>query len=134
MELFGHDMSRAAPYRKAQRGLGRTYQITNLFQELSVEENLTIAVQSTLKRRHRFWWPVQMQGDLDDQITVVLDQVIHDTALAALPLSPLCRPDCAGPDPDRYRPGLGERPVDPDEPAEAALDPRWAALQDLELD
>ena len=75
-------------------------------------------------------------GDLIpfDGETVVLDQVVHDTALAALPLSPLCEPDCAGPDPDRYRPGLGERPVDPDESSEAAIDPRWAALQDLELD
>ncbi len=73
--LFGQDMSRAAPYRKAQRGLGRTYQITNLFQELTVENNLTIAVQSTQKIRHEFWWPVRMRGDLDGQIRSVLDQV-----------------------------------------------------------
>jgi len=75
VELFGHDMSRAAPYRKAQRGLGRTYQITNLFQQLSAEENLTVAVQSTERTRHTFWWPVRMRGHLDETIAAVLEQV-----------------------------------------------------------
>ncbi len=74
-------------------------------------------------------------GDLIpfDGETVVLDQVIRDTALASLPLSPLCRPDCAGPDPERYRPGIGERVGDPDAPPEPQGDPRWAALSDLDL-
>jgi uncharacterized protein len=75
-----------------------------------------------------------------DGDTVVLDQVIRDNAMASLPLSPLCRPDCQGPDPDRYPPGLeGERPglresdrrSSDDVPA--ALDPRWAALDQLDL-
>jgi uncharacterized protein len=75
-------------------------------------------------------------GDLIpfDGETVVLDQVIHDTAMASLPLSPLCGDDCQGPDPDRYLPGVGERPIDPDAPNEPAGDPRWAALGDLKLE
>ena len=77
-------------------------------------------------------------GDLIpfDGETVVLDQIIHDNALAALPLSPLCRTDCAGPDPDRYRPGVGERSVDPDAPdatGEPQIDPRWGPLGQLDL-
>ncbi len=75
-------------------------------------------------------------GDLIpfDGETVILDQVIHDTAVASLPLSPLCGDICEGPDPDRYKPGLGQRPVDPNRAAELAGDPRWAALGDLKLD
>lgn len=75
-------------------------------------------------------------GDLIpfDGETVVLDQVIHDTALASLPLLPLCDDSCQGPDPDRYRPGVGERPVDPDASDRHAGDPRWAALSELKLE
>ncbi len=75
-------------------------------------------------------------GDLIpfDGETVVLDQVIHDTALASLPLSPLCDDSCQGPDPDRYRPGVGERPADPDASDRPAGDPRWAALSELKLE
>lgn len=75
-------------------------------------------------------------GDLIpfDGETVVLDQVIHDTALASLPLSPLCDDDCAGPDPDRYHPGVGKRTVDPDAPDEPGNDPRWAVLSELKLE
>lgn len=73
--LFGDDMSRAAAYRKARRGVGRTYQITNLFRQLTVEENVTIAVQATSAVRHRFWWPVRVRGDLEARIAASLEMV-----------------------------------------------------------
>jgi branched-chain amino acid transport system ATP-binding protein len=75
VELFGRDMSRAAPYRKAQRGCGRTYQVTELFQDLTVEDNLVIAAQAVTRRRFCFWSPVRMNGALDDLITSVLAAV-----------------------------------------------------------
>jgi branched-chain amino acid transport system ATP-binding protein len=75
VELFGSDMSRAAPYRKAQCGVGRTYQVTELFQELTVEDNLIIATQAVSRRRFCFWEPVRMVGDLDETIGSVLDAV-----------------------------------------------------------
>ena len=82
-----------------------------------------------------FQFGAEPGGDLIpfDGETVILVQVIRDTALASLPLSPLCRPDCAGPDPDRYRPGVGERLRDPGALAEPEGDPRWAALSELDL-
>jgi branched-chain amino acid transport system ATP-binding protein len=48
IELFGHDISRLAPHRRAALGLTRTYQITNLFPRLSVLENCLLAVQALL--------------------------------------------------------------------------------------
>ena len=75
VELFGTDMSRAAPYRKAQCGVGRTYQVTELFQELIVEDNLIIATQAVSRRRFCFWESVRMVGDLDETIGSVLDAV-----------------------------------------------------------
>ncbi len=65
---------------------------------------------------------------------VDLGQVVHDAVVLGLPLAPLCREDCAGPEPEQFpvsspddaRAGSGdeERPVDP----------RWAALEELRFD
>ena len=41
--LFGHDITRLSVQQRARMGLGRTYQISQLFLSLSVEENLFLA-------------------------------------------------------------------------------------------
>jgi branched-chain amino acid transport system ATP-binding protein len=46
IELFGHDVTRYAPHRRAGLGLARTYQITNLFPRLTALENCLLAVQA----------------------------------------------------------------------------------------
>jgi branched-chain amino acid transport system ATP-binding protein len=43
--LFGRDATRLAPHRRAALGLGRTYQITNLFPRLTALENCLLAAQ-----------------------------------------------------------------------------------------
>ena len=73
VHLFGDDMSRAAPYSKAQRGLGRTYQVTELFQDLTVEQNLAIAAQARSATRFTSWWPLRIRGWLDERITAVVE-------------------------------------------------------------
>lgn len=75
MELFGRDMSRAAPYRKAQRGVARTYQLTELFLELTVEANLIVAAQAVTTSRFCFWRSVRVAGTLDETVTSVLEAV-----------------------------------------------------------
>jgi len=75
VELFGDDMTRAAPYRKAQRGVGRTYQVTDLFDALTVENNLIVATQAVTKTRFSFWSPVRMTGELDEAVTSMLAAV-----------------------------------------------------------
>ncbi len=45
IHLFGRDVSRLPPYRRAALGLARTYQITNLFPRLTVLENCLLAAQ-----------------------------------------------------------------------------------------
>ena len=44
--LFGRNVTRLAPHRRAALGLTRTYQITNLFPSLTVLENCLFAVQA----------------------------------------------------------------------------------------
>lgn len=54
-----------------------------------------------------------------------LEPLARDAMLLSLPLAPLCRPDCPGPDPEG-RPIGGE--------SAAPVDPRWAALSELRFD
>ena len=57
---------------------------------------------------------------------------MRELALLSLPLAPLCREDCVGPDIDRFPTGPAD---DPDEDtAEPPRDPRWAALDALTFD
>jgi uncharacterized protein len=65
-------------------------------------------------------------GIVDDAVD--LGPAVHDAAVLALPLAPLCREDCPGPDPDAF-PVITE-----DEAAEPPSDPRWAALAELRFD
>ncbi len=63
-----------------------------------------------------------------DGDTVDLGPAVHDAAVLALPLAPLCRDDCPGPDPDEFP------VITASEDDEAPADPRWAALAELRFD
>jgi uncharacterized protein len=55
-----------------------------------------------------------------------LEQTIRDAVVLALPMAPLCRPDCPG-----LCPGCGEKWADlPADHGHETLDPRWAALRE----
>ena len=75
VHLFGRDTTRSQPYTRAQRGLARTYQVTNLFQALTVEENLAIAAQGRTMSRFVSWRPLRMRGWIEERISGVLDAI-----------------------------------------------------------
>jgi branched-chain amino acid transport system ATP-binding protein len=55
--LFGKEVTHLAEHRRTYMGIGRTYQITNVFHQLSVLENVMLAVQGTGRQKwimHRF--------------------------------------------------------------------------------
>lgn len=58
-----------------------------------------------------------------------LEPMVRDAVLLALPLAPLCREGCAGPDPD-------EHPVVTEGEAEGEREPdeRWSALKELKFE
>lgn len=51
--LDGRSLSNHRASARTQAGLGRSFQLTNLFPNLTVLENLRLAVQATKKGRHR---------------------------------------------------------------------------------
>lgn len=72
--LFGRDATRRPPNKRAHDGLARTYQVTNVFLDLTVEENITIAAQAVRPGRLRVWWPVRLKGELADKVEDALGQ------------------------------------------------------------
>ena len=53
VQLDGRDLSRLSPSARTRAGLGRAFQLTNLFPNLTVLENVRLAVQATLDGPHR---------------------------------------------------------------------------------
>lgn len=60
--------------------------------------------------------------------------LVRDAVLTGLPLAPLCREDCAGPDPDRYPAVTAEEWEQAAADKAIAPDPRWSALADIDLE
>jgi uncharacterized protein len=86
------------------------------FQELFVYEDHALPEEEDVEVS-------TLQNDLVD-----LEPVLRDAVVLALPFQPLCEDDCPGLCPD-----CGARLADdPDHTHEAAVDPRWAALADVE--
>jgi branched-chain amino acid transport system ATP-binding protein len=51
----GLDITHEPPYKRALAGIGRSYQITSVFSEFSVLQNLCLAVQAHAGHSFRFW-------------------------------------------------------------------------------
>jgi len=49
--LFGRDVTREPEHRRTALGMGRTFQITNVFADLTLLENLTLALVGTDRRK-----------------------------------------------------------------------------------
>src|SRR6202021_1725381 len=47
----GHDITKLPPHRRAQLGISRTFQITNLFPTLSVQDNMMLALRGLSPRK-----------------------------------------------------------------------------------
>lgn len=74
----GHNVTGKSAAALAKRGLARSFQITSVFQDLSVRENVAIAVQVTLGSSFRFFG----NAALDSAILVPAEQVLQRTGLA----------------------------------------------------
>ena len=73
--LFGRDVTSAPAHRRAAQGLARTFQITNLFPDLSVLDNTQLAVQAHTAHRFSMLRPVRTFADLQGRARAILDSV-----------------------------------------------------------
>jgi len=68
----GRDVTRMRPHRRAHRGMSRTFQITNLFQSLTVAQNMELALRGLRRRRFSMLGSSRLSGDEADRIDAAL--------------------------------------------------------------
>lgn len=73
--LHGESIARLRPFEINRRGLSRSFQITNIFHQLSVYENLRCAVLWSLGYRYSFWQRLNGLRDVHDKAQAVLEQI-----------------------------------------------------------
>lgn len=56
--LFGRDVTDLQAHRRAALGMARTFQVTNLFQKLTLFENILLGVQAIQRARFCFYRPI----------------------------------------------------------------------------
>jgi branched-chain amino acid transport system ATP-binding protein len=73
--LSGEEITDLPPHRRVGRGLGRTYQITNIFPALSVRDNVTLAAMGVARTKFNPLRPVPRRGALADRVERALAAV-----------------------------------------------------------
>jgi branched-chain amino acid transport system ATP-binding protein len=61
--LFGRDVTRLQIHERAALGISRTFQVTNLFQKLTLFDNILLGVQGKQRSRTCFWRPLSTFRD-----------------------------------------------------------------------
>ncbi|UEM25391.1 branched-chain amino acid ABC transporter ATP-binding protein/permease (plasmid) [Skermanella mucosa] len=72
VKLGGGTVSGMAPDRICQAGLARSFQITNLFPDLSVEENIRLASQARHAHRFNAWRPADAIEEINAEAREVI--------------------------------------------------------------
>ncbi|MBI4594567.1 MAG: ABC transporter ATP-binding protein [Candidatus Rokubacteria bacterium] len=77
----GQDITAFPPHRRSHLGIGRSYQITNVFPDLTVLENVRVAAQ-TRRTTFRFWQDADRLNGIAGRAERLLDSVgLADKAL-----------------------------------------------------
>jgi branched-chain amino acid transport system ATP-binding protein len=75
IRLFGSDITHLPPYRRAHRGLSRTYQIITLFSGDTLEHNVSLGLLGLRPTRWQMWRPMSFYRDLATEARRALDSV-----------------------------------------------------------
>lgn len=74
IHIFGRDVSRLSPHGRAALGLARTFQITNLFSNLSLFENVLLAVQALDPAKSSALRPISAYRHLERRTYELLEE------------------------------------------------------------
>jgi branched-chain amino acid transport system ATP-binding protein len=75
VKLHGHDVTMLSENRRTRLGMGRTFQITNVFTDLTLGENLTLAIVGTDQRKWVVHRPLTAFPDIREQVLAGLEAV-----------------------------------------------------------
>lgn len=71
----GQDITWMSPYHRAHMGIARTFQILNLLKELTVIENVLLALQGTRRSRFQLILPMRKYGQLLSRAETLLSSM-----------------------------------------------------------
>ena len=71
--LFGSDVTALSASQRAARGIARTFQITRLFANLTVRENVLLACEALDRRKFTMHRPLSSFADLHERAASLLD-------------------------------------------------------------
>jgi branched-chain amino acid transport system ATP-binding protein len=75
MYLSGKDITNMPPYRRTHLGLSRSFQINRLFYDLSVLDNVLLALQGTRPSRYQMFRPSHGYGELMAEAQRLLGEI-----------------------------------------------------------
>jgi branched-chain amino acid transport system ATP-binding protein len=75
VHLADRDITRLAPYRRARLGVGRTYQVSNLFPDLSVADTVALGLIRRQGLQRRSWWPLSRSRRVAAEAHEALERV-----------------------------------------------------------
>ena len=71
----GEDITRLPASARARKGLARSFQITSIYREFSVLDNVALAVQAHAGHSFRFWRPARDEAELREPARKILGEV-----------------------------------------------------------
>lgn len=73
--LHGQDISHTPPYQINRMGLSRSFQVSNIFTNMSVRENVRCGVLKAMGHSYSFWRNIGALQDVQDRVAEILDMV-----------------------------------------------------------
>lgn len=70
----GENITQLPPYAITKKGIGRSYQVTNIFPKVTVFENVRLAAQATMVT-YNFWKDVQYLDSINRRVTEILEKL-----------------------------------------------------------
>jgi len=86
--LFGENITHLAPHKIVRRGLSRSFQISSVFDSLSAQDNLLVALQAKTPHHWRFWESVKVLVKFQPRARQILE-LVHELGLAHRPAAAL---------------------------------------------
>ncbi|TNE40171.1 MAG: ABC transporter ATP-binding protein [Alphaproteobacteria bacterium] len=75
VSLHGRDISNQSPFEIYRQGLSRSFQVTNIFPNLSVFENVRCGLMWVKGYKYSFWHLVDRQHDLNARTAEVIQEI-----------------------------------------------------------
>jgi len=75
VHLHGEDISNLPPYEIYRKGLSRSFQVTNIFPNMSVFENVRCGLMWAKDYKYSFWHLVDREHDLNHKTAQVIEEI-----------------------------------------------------------